>query len=541
MPRFSFQGDGAYAGDGGAALQHVWLQHDWKPLKNCDGRFVQRGKELSSTTLSTLCTQWKVSSATPVLRFDIAGQDSMECLRCVGGGGLLTYCKSDDTFVHTLNTESGLCRKLLALGIGVNAMQRALDQHCLFGILCTVLSHIPEPERTLAAPAVAVALRFGLARSALRQECLVTADDAAEERPATPLLSCTPCDRPSVEAYKKKRSVDFLLEGRSVKSNRFLARFAAAPYLPRLLTEPAFSMMLNRTSRAMRKELIEAYVMVEALESLLPLGSSHGDGAALPVAEGDTAACAVVDLCSGKGFLSLILALEYPSLPVIMVDSNQSESYPPSHASPHACAQAWRRGPPVCAKCIGLTPTELLLTCVRAAGIKAEHVEAISNLSFLRADITAADFPATLAAALDAAAATTVSAASTAGQVTAQFPPRCVAVGMHLCGLLSPCAIALFAATPLLQSLILVPCCLDKRVDGALKFEARQQGIDPYEAKVRQLSAMLRDRASAEVVVLREGSMRTVGGESTEGSDAAKNALIIGTKALKRPVGEKVP
>ena len=160
----------------------------------------------------------------------------------------------------------------------------------------------------------------------------------------------------------------------------------------------------------------------------------------------------------------------------------------------------------------------------------------------------AADFPATLASTLDAAAATSAAtprqvAASTTGQVaaTAEQPPRCVAVGMHLCGLLSPCAIDLFAATPSLQSLILVPCCLDKRVDGALKFEARQQGIDPYEAKVRQLSTMLQDRASAEVVVLREGSMRTVGGESTEGSDAAKNALIIGTKERKLLLdGERV-
>ena len=60
------------------------------------------------------------------------------------------------------------------------------------------------------------------------------------------------------------------------------------------------------------------------------------------------------------------------------------------------------------------------------------------------------------------------------------------------------------------------------------------------EAKVRQLSTMLQDRASAEVVVLREGSMRTVGGESTEGSDAAKNALIIGTKERKLLDGQRV-
>lgn len=140
----------------------------------------------------------------------------------------------------------------------------------------------------------------------------------------------------------------------------------------------------------------------------------------------------------------------------------------------------------------------------------------------------ATGFPATLADTLDAAAATSAPSRQAAPSVAG---PRCVAVGMHLCGMLSPCAIDLFAATPSLEALILVPCCLDKRVDGALKFEAKQQGIDPYEAKVRQLSEMLQDRASADVVVLREGSMRTAGGgESTEGSDAAKNALIVGKK-----------
>lgn len=175
------------------------------------------------------------------------------------------------------------------------------------------------------------------------------------------------------------------------------------------------------------------------------------------------------------------------------------------------------------------------------ADIKSEHVDAISNLSFQRADITAPGYPQALAAAIDAAmsgAGMGGGASSDAPMSTADGPSspcsgsrRCVAVGMHLCGQLSPCAIELFAATSSLAALILVPCCLDKRVDGALKMEARLLGIDPYEAKVRQLSAMLKDRVSADVEVIRDGSMRTQGGgEVTEGSDAAKNALIVGRK-----------
>ena len=64
----------------------------------------------------------------------------------------------------------------------------------------------------------------------------------------------------------------------------------------------------------------------------------------------------VVDLCSGKGFFSLVLALEYPRLRVIAVDSN--------------------------------------------AAIKTGHFGLLPNLSFLRADITSAAFAADLDAAL---------------------------------------------------------------------------------------------------------------------------------------------
>ena len=68
----------------------------------------------------------------------------------------------------------------------------------------------------------------------------------------------TPADAPSAStpaAPRKKRSVDYLLEGESVKANRHLARFAAAPFLPLLLREPAFGSMLSRTSKALRKEI----------------------------------------------------------------------------------------------------------------------------------------------------------------------------------------------------------------------------------------------------------------------------------------------
>lgn len=375
--RFHFIGDGNYSGDGGCELQRLWELHEWKPLHKCDGRYVQRGTELTEVSLKALCERWNVTAATSVLRFEISGEDNVECLRLTGGGGLLTYCKPDGkSFVHTLNTESGLCRKLIALraGHGAELVEKSLQRQCLFGVLCRLLQYVPEAERTRAAPAVAVALRFGLARCALREEeekkegAEEELEQQTSEAQASFAIDCGICEPTTAESQpsppplraerKKKRSVDFLLEGRSVQTNRHLARFAAAPYLDRLLTEPAFSSMLSRTSKVLRKELIEAYVVVEALEKMLALDGGglrlgHSTSAAAPAspdgigvevndpsvdvndseltlaagsASGQGEAAAVVDLCCGKGFLSVILALEYPNLPVIMVDSNERKS-----------------------------------------------------------------------------------------------------------------------------------------------------------------------------------------------------------------------
>ena len=125
-------------------------------------------------------------------------------------------------------------------------------------------------------------------------------------------------------------------------------------------------------------------------------------------------------------------------------------------------------------------------------------------------------FGATLAAALPAPAA-----------AAADDDASCVVLGVHLCGPLSPRAIDLFAASARLGALVLVPCCLDRRTDGALKLQAKSLGLDPYELKVRQLAGLL-EGTPAEVTVVRSAEMRTTDG--TEGGAMCKNAIIVGRK-----------
>ncbi len=349
---------------------------------------------------------------------------------------------------------------------------------------------------------------------------------------ATVEARATPSSRWRATA-KKRRSVEFLLAGESVKQNRHLARFAAAPYLAALLEDSALDGLWRRKGGSLRKELIEAYVVVEALEERVlkrqqrldassngrrsgaVQSTQGGDGVARRCSIGRDSRGVVIDLCSGKGFLSVIIAHEFPNAVVLSVDNN---------------------------------PTIQPATA--------------PNTRFVLADIMQDAFLATLREQLAVATTAgssidTVDAAAPLPSSSAAQSPWCVALGVHLCGPLSPRAITLFEACEQLDALVLVPCCLDPRTDGLLKAAARAAGEDPYDAKVEQLAGLLRAnrcghsgddesnvmatgsvgcRRSAghmriDVSVARDSAMRTnKGGAGSEGSTYCKNAVVVGLR-----------
>ena len=105
-------------------------------------------------------------------------------------------------------------------------------------------------------------------------------------------------------------------------------------------------------------------------------------------------------------------------------------------------------------------------------------------------------------------------------------------MGVHLCGALSPRAISLFGAVPLLEMLLLVPCCLSKRDDVLLKADARQAGSDPHQLKTAQLCMQLEAHAPG-VRVIRDGDMRTNRGHGADQhASAAKNTILVGRRGL---------
>jgi hypothetical protein len=123
--------------------------------------------------LGELCALFSIdaSSAIVTIRRRVAALDAVEAVRFRGGGGLLSYQRADGRCVHTLNTESGLARKLIALaGVQVVAASLAPPAAAVFGSLCRLLEAIPDEDgqRTAQASVVCVALRAALARAHAR-------------------------------------------------------------------------------------------------------------------------------------------------------------------------------------------------------------------------------------------------------------------------------------------------------------------------------------------------------------------------------------
>ena len=138
-------GGGKYAGDGGRELQRVWWACRWKAIPRCDGRFVSRDRSLARLALAALCERLSVDASPVVIVRGLHGAtDIVTAVRFRGGGGLLTYSRGDGVHVHTLNTESGLARKLLALGCE-RRLAHALPQGpaLLFSSLCRLLAALP--------------------------------------------------------------------------------------------------------------------------------------------------------------------------------------------------------------------------------------------------------------------------------------------------------------------------------------------------------------------------------------------------------------
>lgn len=135
----------------------------------------------------------------------------------------------------------------------------------------------------------------------------------------------------------------------------------------------------------------------------------------------------VFDVCSGKGLGATLLSFLLPRGRVVMLDSN--------------------------------------------GGMDLSHLRARPNLSFRHVDLFSADTPAVLR-----------EEASGASYV--------VAVGMHLCGALSPRLIDLAVAGGTIDAMALCPCCLKGAHGKAVARSAAERSVEPYAVLVETLQAI---------------------------------------------------
>ncbi|EKX37455.1 hypothetical protein GUITHDRAFT_116419 [Guillardia theta CCMP2712] len=136
----------------------------------------------------------------------------------------------------------------------------------------------------------------------------------------------------------------------------------------------------------------------------------------------------MLDVCSGKGFTGLLLSLEFPRASVYLLDAN--------------------------------------------GNMNMSHCSSQDNLSFLHFDLFSSRAAEVL---VDIAGMKTV-----------------IAVGMHLCGSLSPRLIDLFAFLPAAKALVLCPCCLRGYLGKTVKAAAKESGRGYDETLCEVLADMLR-------------------------------------------------
>lgn len=96
---------------------------DWKPIRNCPGRFVLVGGR------SDISPEVILGHASQLTEFKVkAARDTVVVAR-IDGGGLISYKRPDGTYVHTLADTHGFSRKMEQLGIVPGNTSADLFEH----------------------------------------------------------------------------------------------------------------------------------------------------------------------------------------------------------------------------------------------------------------------------------------------------------------------------------------------------------------------------------------------------------------------------
>jgi len=86
----------------------------WRPIRHCPGRFILSGASADLPPESLLEPGAELSE------FIVPAARDRVIVALLDGGGLISYKRTDGTYLHTLNSLDGFWRKLLQLGIDID-------------------------------------------------------------------------------------------------------------------------------------------------------------------------------------------------------------------------------------------------------------------------------------------------------------------------------------------------------------------------------------------------------------------------------------
>jgi hypothetical protein len=95
-------------------FEFVWRLGNWEPIRECPGRFVLRGMSPVFSLYDLLADN------TDSHRLHSPKARDTVCIVCLEDGGIISYHRSDGTWLHTLNTREGFARKLKQLEISLS-------------------------------------------------------------------------------------------------------------------------------------------------------------------------------------------------------------------------------------------------------------------------------------------------------------------------------------------------------------------------------------------------------------------------------------
>jgi hypothetical protein len=92
-------------------FDQLMIRWSWKPIRNCPGRYILDDAQVDLSPEDLLGRDIEVR------RFHLRAAKDTVMIARLDKGGLISYSRTDGTYLHTLNTAEGFERKLSNLGV----------------------------------------------------------------------------------------------------------------------------------------------------------------------------------------------------------------------------------------------------------------------------------------------------------------------------------------------------------------------------------------------------------------------------------------